>query len=82
VRYGWSDQLIESRLAAFSFDAEDFHSAVALRAGFLYRLTSPFGLSLGDRACLALAMALKLPVVTSDRVWSQLDLGVEVVVCR
>jgi PIN domain nuclease of toxin-antitoxin system len=37
------------------------------------------GLSFGDRACLALAMKLKLPAVTADQAWSKLDLPVEIV---
>lgn len=28
-----------------------------------------YGLSLGDRACLALGMALKVPILTADRIW-------------
>lgn len=38
--------------------------------------------SLGDRACLALAMELKLPVVTADRAWIDLDLGIDICVIR
>jgi ribonuclease VapC len=41
-----------------------------------------YGLSLGDRACLALAMELKLPVVTADRAWIDLDLGIDICVIR
>jgi ribonuclease VapC len=40
------------------------------------------GLSLGDRGCLALARQVNAPVVTSDRVWGELDLGAEVVLIR
>lgn len=36
------------------------------------------GLSLGDRACLALALALGLPVFTADRAWQELPLDIEV----
>lgn len=36
-------------------------------AAALRPLTKPFGLSLGDRACLALAQRLGVPVLTSDR---------------
>jgi ribonuclease VapC len=36
------------------------------------------GLSLGDRACLALARRLGLPVLTADRAWLDLDVGAEV----
>ena len=38
--------------------------------------------SLADRACLALAMRLGLPALTTDRAWAELDLPVEVVVLR
>ncbi len=42
------------------------------------RLPANSGLSLGDRLCIALAARLKAPVVTSDRMWSQLKLPVAV----
>ena len=40
------------------------------------------GLSLGDRFCVALAQELGVPVVTSDRVWAQLNLPVPVELIR
>ena len=39
-------------------------------------------MSLADRACIALAMDLNLPVLTSDRAWSELDLDVPVHLIR
>ncbi len=39
-------------------------------------------LSLGDRLCLALALRLDLPVLTADRVWADLDHGVDVQLVR
>jgi ribonuclease VapC len=68
--------LEELGLAVHTFDAEQ-----ALATGMLRSRTSAFGLSLGDRACLALGLHLGLPVLTADRVWRDLDpldLGVEV----
>ena len=59
-----------------------FTESVALVSGELRRKTRSFGLSLGDRACLALAQILKLPVLTGDRVWAGLELGIEVRVIR
>jgi ribonuclease VapC len=35
--------------------------------------TGDRSLSLGDRACLALALRLGLPVLTADREWAELD---------
>jgi len=47
----------------------------AIVAADLRKSTKQFGLSLGDRACLALALQLGLDVYTADRVWSKVDVG-------
>lgn len=60
----------------------DFDRDLAIQAGLLRAVTHHKGLSLGDRACLALAMREKLPVMTADRAWVDLDLPVEVVLIR
>ncbi len=57
-------------------------AATAADAGCLRDLTRDRGLSLGDRACLALGRRLALPVYTADRAWAELDLSVEVVLIR
>lgn len=67
--------LLPCRIVAFDGD-------LAMRAGWLRRETRTLGLSLGDRACLALAEREGLPAVTADRVWSRLDLSVEVRLIR
>ena len=56
-----------------------------LQARFIAKLrvpTQPQGLSLGDRACLALALNLNLPALTCDRIWASLNIGVPVTVIR
>lgn len=60
----------------------DFDRDLAMQAGYLRKTTARKGLSLGDRACLALAMREGLPVMTADRAWSDLDVPVEVVLIR
>ena len=45
-------------------------------------LTRTLGLSLGDRACLATALRLGRPVITADRSWEALDVGVPVRLIR
>lgn len=60
----------------------EFTAEQADLAGELRRSTREFGLSLGDRACLALALARSEPVLTADRVWRRLRLGVEIEVIR
>ena len=49
----------------------DFDREQAIEAARLRPLTRRWGLSLGDRACLALAGLRNLPVITADRNWSQ-----------
>jgi PIN domain nuclease of toxin-antitoxin system len=54
----------------------------AEHAAELWSATRQLGLSLGDRACLALARRLGLPALTADRAWLELDLEVEVQAIR
>ncbi len=51
-------------------------------AGQLRARTEHLGLSLGDRACLAQALVDGQRVLTADRVWADLDIGIEVEVIR
>lgn len=60
----------------------EFTAAHAQMAGDLVRHTRPYGLSLGDRACLALGMDLGVPVYTADRAWKKLGLPVQIQVIR
>jgi PIN domain nuclease of toxin-antitoxin system len=49
-----------------------FTPEMAVCAADLRRTTRHLGLSLGDRACLALGIMWRVPVLTADLVWSQL----------
>ena len=59
------------------FDAEQAHEAAVIRGA-----TRRQGLSFGDRACLQLAARRGLPALTADRVWAEIDVGVEVRLIR
>jgi ribonuclease VapC len=48
----------------------------------LWGQSKPIGLSLGDRAYLALGFWLGVPVLTADRAWSTLAIGVTITVIR
>jgi PIN domain nuclease of toxin-antitoxin system len=64
-------------LEVVPFDAELAQASTALRQG-----TRPLGLSLGDRACLALAQQRGVPAVTADRAWQRLGGPIKVTVIR
>jgi PIN domain nuclease of toxin-antitoxin system len=59
-----------------------FNDGQARLTAELLHQTKALGLSLGDRACLALAMQRKLPVLTADKAWKTLRLGVDIRVIR
>jgi PIN domain nuclease of toxin-antitoxin system len=62
--------------------AEPYTSEQARIAGDLITTTEKHGLSLGDRSCLALAIALKAPVYTTEQSWRNLKVGVPIHVIR
>jgi ribonuclease VapC len=59
-----------------------FDEAQARVAGDLATQTRHLGLSLGDHACLALGIALKVPVYTAEKAWKKLNVGLTVHVIR
>ena len=72
---GIAQATLEDLAVAYDFD-------LARRSASLRPLTRSRGLSLGDRACIALAIRSGLPVVTADKAWKGLDIGVEIRVIR
>jgi PIN domain nuclease of toxin-antitoxin system len=72
----------ESAVAKLNLRVVPFDETQARAAAQLRSVSRQAGLSLGDRACLALGLRLRRPVVTADRVWASLDVGVEIVLIR
>jgi PIN domain nuclease of toxin-antitoxin system len=62
--------------------ATAFTAQQAEVAGNLITKTRPLGLSLGDRACLALGILLEAPVYTADKSWKKLKLGIPIHLIR
>jgi PIN domain nuclease of toxin-antitoxin system len=79
---GISEDFISTSLAGLELDVRPFDHEQAQSAGFLRVATRSLGLSLGDRACLALARQLNCTALTTDSVWAGLDIGVKVEVIR
>ncbi len=68
---------IGQTLEILSLGDDDAYAIAALR-----KKSQSLGLSLGDRACLALAIRLELPVLTADRSWSALRLAIKIETIR
>jgi ribonuclease VapC len=82
VERGFDDRAIRATVSAAQLQVVPFDEDLAYRAALLRIATRTAGLSLGDRACLALADRLGLPALTADRTWATLQLGVQVEVIR
>jgi ribonuclease VapC len=82
VLAGVDESLAWWHIAEVKCPSVPFDEDQARIAGGLVKFTRPFGLSLGDRACLALAIQRKAAVYTTDATWKNLDLGIEVIVIR
>ena len=60
----------------------DFCEEQALITAKIIKQTKQYGLSLGDRSCIALAMFKDYPVLTCDKIWQKVDLGIEFIMAR
>lgn len=82
VDTGLSPEAAEETAFELQCEIVPVDAPVGVRAGALRHKTRRFGLSLGDRICLAYAERVGLPVLTSDRAWKNLDIGVDVRLIR
>jgi len=79
---GMPEDKIRDALSLLGLDIMPFDGTQAFQAGILANHTHPYGLSLGDRACLALALATNSVALTADKVWQKLDVDVEIELIR
>jgi len=73
-----SPRRILDELTQFELEVVDFNRALAEDAGLLATATRGQGLSLGDRACLALARRENAVALTADNAWRQVQVGIEI----
>ena len=66
----------------FGLAVRPFDEVLAMQTGSLREKTREHGLSLGESACLSLAIRENAPVVTADRAWATLSLGLDVRLIR
>jgi PIN domain nuclease of toxin-antitoxin system len=79
---GMPENDIRDALALLGLEVIPFDSEQAFQTGLLASSGREYGLSLGDRACLALARITATTAVTADRAWENLTLDVGVKLIR
>jgi PIN domain nuclease of toxin-antitoxin system len=75
---GMPANIAQAEFAGLRIRTVPFDDEQAVETGGLRRFTHHLNLSLGDRACLALARTRQAAVLTSDRRWAEFDFGVPV----
>ncbi len=70
---GWQKFETENVLTSFNLDQISVNYEIAMLAAALRLPTREYGLGLGDRLCLATGSFLRLPVLTADRIWLEID---------
>lgn len=81
---GTPDDTVEIAIASLQLTVQLFDMSQAMMAARLRSATRSAGLSLGDRACLALAKSQQVPALTAGRPWADVAdaAGVDVKLIR
>lgn len=82
VRHGKPLDQCEARLNLLELEIVPFDRPQASATAALFAVGKPLGLSLGDRACLALGVSRGLPVLTAERAWREVELAIPIEVIR
>jgi ribonuclease VapC len=82
VDAGMPESSARDATLGLGLEIHPFDAEAAFVTGGLRGKTREAGLSLGDRACLALAIQRSLPAITTDRSWKSLKVGVTVRIVR
>jgi len=76
------DKAVRQELKALGVSFIPFSLEHADKAGELWQVTAPFGLSLADRACLATGLIENMSVMTADQIWQKIPLPLEIKLIR
>src|SRR5580765_412542 len=82
IEWGATADEAETTAEVLALDLVAADATRCIQAGRLHERTKGRGVSIGDRFCLALAEETGLPVLTADKRWAELEIGVEVRLIR
>ena len=75
VEYGKAVEEVAYQIERLHIPIIPFDAEQARVAASLWKATRPVGMSLGDRACLALALSRNVPALTTEGKWETVDVG-------
>jgi PIN domain nuclease of toxin-antitoxin system len=80
---GFDSEIVREMLDGLELEVRAHGVEEAWAGALLYESTKTKGRGLGDRACMALAIAEGLPAITTDKVWAELAIpGLTVILAR
>ena len=83
LRRGVTLTIAREMIEALHLDVRPHGADDAFAAAALHKATEAFGSGLGDRSCMALAIAENLPALTADQEWARLSVpGLTVLLAR
>lgn len=82
VEYGKQLDAVAFQVERLQIPVIPFGEEEAKIVASMWKLSRPAGLSLADRACLALGLKRQLPVLTADRSWAKAEIGVKIKLIR
>jgi ribonuclease VapC len=82
VEYGKPLDEVSFQIERLRIPVIPFDTAQAKIVASLWKATRVVGASLGDRACLSLALQTSLPALTTEREWGKCGLNIEIVKIR
>jgi PIN domain nuclease of toxin-antitoxin system len=74
IAYDTAVEEIRAKIAKLNIEVVPVTEEDGVAAGFLYFDTKEFGLSLGDRCCIAVGMRYDALILTADRPWKNANL--------
>lgn len=82
IEAGLPEEDAQESFDLLSIEIINFNADLARLAAALRPTTKKMGLSLGDRSCLALGLERRNIVVTAERAWAKLRIGVKIDLIR
>jgi PIN domain nuclease of toxin-antitoxin system len=82
TRSGVIDHEVDEVIKDIVPEILQFTEDIAIEAGKLIKHTKSYGLSLGDRACIATGIQHNMKIFTADKIWKELKLPVEIIIIR